>query len=97
MRSNTLRKRGSWKLTAGHDARSPVEPITRSNDSPTVRVSPCAWRMVAMCHGSRISADQPASSSVTAWRQSPSQSSLNWFSLVTVVSMIPPPNVSVKL
>jgi hypothetical protein len=50
-----------------------------------------------MYQGISISADQPASSSLVAWRQSPSQSELNWFSLVMVVSMMLLDSSTVKL
>src|SRR5688572_15446577 len=94
---SAVRKRDSWKLIAGHDARSPVAPITRSSWMPSVRVPPSTSRIGATCHGISISTDQPASSSLVAWRQMPSQSVLNWFSLVIVVSMMLLDNSTVKL
>ena len=94
---NAVRKRVSRKLTAGHDARSPVAPITRSSSMPRVRVDPAPSRIVATCQGISISADQPASSSLVAWSQLPSQSELNWFSLVIVASMMLLDSSTVKL
>ena len=77
--------------------RSPVAPITRSSEMPIVRVSPLACCIGAMCHGISISADQVSPSSESAWRQSPSQSLLNWFSLVMVLSMMLSDSSRVKL
>jgi hypothetical protein len=50
-----------------------------------------------MCQGMSISADQVSPSSDVAWRQSPSQSLLNWFSLLIVPSVMLSDSSRVKL
>ena len=90
------RKRGRSKLACGHAMRSPVEPITRARNTFSVRWPSVASRMGAVCHGISISTDQPCSSSATACRHWPSQSSLNWFSLVMISSAMPPVELTVK-
>ena len=91
------RKRGRAKLAPGHADRSPVDPMTRSTYSLTVRVPSRPSRIGAMYQGIRTSTVQPSASSPTAWRQLPSQSSLNWFSLLTIASAMPPVEAMVKL
>ena len=91
------RKRGRSKLAAGQAVRSPVEPITRSRLILIVRLPPCALRMGAMYQGTRISADQPSASSLTACFQLPSQSLLKLFSLLITASAMPLVEDTVKL
>src|SRR3546814_14702257 len=53
-------------------------------------------RIGAMYQGISISADQPSASLLVACRQLPSQSLLNWLSLVTTASYTPSVELTVK-
>ena len=62
-----------------------------------MRVAPSPLRIGAICQGISISADQPFSSSDTACDQLPSQSPLNWVSLLIVLSAMSSDSATMKL
>src|SRR3546814_718371 len=71
--------------------------IARWAYAPSGRWPSLRSRIGAMYQGISISADQPSASLLVACRQLPSQSLLNWLSLVTTASYTPSVELTVKL